>query len=241
MIKLFRTIRKQLLAENKTGKYLKYAIGEIVLVVIGILIALSINNWNETRKQKETTNSIYSIVKEDLMNDISVIDLFLKEYDEVRKPSFEAVLNNTLTKEDWLKNPDYISVMRGYKDFSINQRGSDLLKNQSNLTINTEQNLASEINTFYHQHMAEIDIAIDELTLEFTDNLKFQKNYDWFSPFLLHSKTEGVIAYVSNDPNAKNRITLYYMLFNIYADELRSFKKEAKELILKIDNKLNDN
>ena len=36
--------------KNKTGKYLKYAIGEIVLVVIGILIALSINNWNETRK-----------------------------------------------------------------------------------------------------------------------------------------------------------------------------------------------
>ena len=36
--------------ENKTGKYLKYAIGEIVLVVIGILIALQINNWNEERK-----------------------------------------------------------------------------------------------------------------------------------------------------------------------------------------------
>jgi len=36
--------------ENKTGKYLKYAIGEIILVVIGILIALSINNWNEGRK-----------------------------------------------------------------------------------------------------------------------------------------------------------------------------------------------
>jgi len=38
--------------ENKTGKYFKYAIGEIVLVVIGILIALSINNWNEARKEK---------------------------------------------------------------------------------------------------------------------------------------------------------------------------------------------
>ena len=45
MIKFFRKIRQQLLSEGKTGKYLKYAIGEIVLVVIGILIALSINNW----------------------------------------------------------------------------------------------------------------------------------------------------------------------------------------------------
>ncbi len=38
--------------QNKTGKYFKYAIGEIVLVVIGILIAISINNWNEHRKER---------------------------------------------------------------------------------------------------------------------------------------------------------------------------------------------
>ena len=50
MLKIFRRIRQNLLMENKTGKYLKYAIGEIVLVVIGILIALQINNWNEVRK-----------------------------------------------------------------------------------------------------------------------------------------------------------------------------------------------
>jgi len=50
MIKFFRKIRYDLMEKNKTGKYLKYAIGEIVLVVIGILIALQINNWNEERK-----------------------------------------------------------------------------------------------------------------------------------------------------------------------------------------------
>ena len=47
MIKFFRTIRKNLISEGKTVNYLKYAIGEIVLVIIGILIALQINNWNE--------------------------------------------------------------------------------------------------------------------------------------------------------------------------------------------------
>ena len=50
MIKFFRHIRQNLIMENKTGKYLKYAVGEIVLVVIGILIALQVNNWNENRK-----------------------------------------------------------------------------------------------------------------------------------------------------------------------------------------------
>lgn len=54
MIKFFRKIRYNLMETGKTGKYLKYAIGEIILVVIGILIALSINNWNEQKKENNT-------------------------------------------------------------------------------------------------------------------------------------------------------------------------------------------
>ena len=68
MIKFVRNVRKNLLMENKTGKYLKYAIGEIVLVVIGILIALQINNWNENRKdimkEKELEIALLSDFKE---------------------------------------------------------------------------------------------------------------------------------------------------------------------------------
>jgi hypothetical protein len=58
VIKFFRHIRQNLLMENRTGKYLKYAIGEIVLVVIGILIALQINNWNEQRKESAEEQKI---------------------------------------------------------------------------------------------------------------------------------------------------------------------------------------
>ena len=53
MIKFFRHIRRSLIQKNQMGKYFKYAIGEILLVVIGILIALQINNWNEDRKLKK--------------------------------------------------------------------------------------------------------------------------------------------------------------------------------------------
>ena len=65
MIKFFRHIRKNLLMENKTSKYFKYAIGEIALVMIGILLALQVNNWNENRK-KETLKDEYKVA---LIND----------------------------------------------------------------------------------------------------------------------------------------------------------------------------
>lgn len=69
MIKFFRNIRQKLLAEGKTTNYLKYAIGEIVLVVIGILIALQVNNWNESRKLQKLEVSYYENLYRDLQQD----------------------------------------------------------------------------------------------------------------------------------------------------------------------------
>jgi hypothetical protein len=66
MIKFFRKIRQKMLSENKVRQYLLYAIGEIILVVIGILIALQINNWNEGRK---ATNKLHNYTQK-LINDI---------------------------------------------------------------------------------------------------------------------------------------------------------------------------
>ncbi len=65
MIKFFRKIRQKTLTENKFSNYLLYAVGEIVLVVIGILLALQINNWNENRKLKlKEVSSIKNLVEE---------------------------------------------------------------------------------------------------------------------------------------------------------------------------------
>lgn len=67
MIKFFRNIRKKLLNEGKTTKYFSYAIGEIVLVVIGILLALQINNWNEHRKEEASKKKLMLNIKAELM------------------------------------------------------------------------------------------------------------------------------------------------------------------------------
>ncbi|BAO75372.1 DUF6090 family protein [Winogradskyella sp. PG-2] len=73
MIKFFRRIRQQLLSEKKFSKYLIYAIGEIILVVIGILIALQINNWNEKRKTNIQLKSALKSVYNDMVSDSVIL------------------------------------------------------------------------------------------------------------------------------------------------------------------------
>ena len=75
MIKFFRHIRQRLLSENKFSKYLLYAIGEIVLVVIGILIALQINNWNEERKEFRKSKALLEEFRRDLARDTAESNL----------------------------------------------------------------------------------------------------------------------------------------------------------------------
>ncbi len=106
MIKFFRKIRYDLMGKNKTGKYLKYAIGEIILVVVGILIALSINNWNENQKLKVKELSVYKELRSELtesrkdaLGDLSDI--------ERNQKSSSIVLNIIVSKKfnmDTLRN-----------------------------------------------------------------------------------------------------------------------------------------
>ena len=71
MLKFFRTIRRTLLSDNKTGKYLKYAIGEVILVMVGILLALQVNNWNEESKTNLAQNQLLTKLSEEITQDVS--------------------------------------------------------------------------------------------------------------------------------------------------------------------------
>lgn len=79
MIKFFRKIRQKVLSENRFSKYLIYAIGEIVLVVIGILIAVQINNWNEYNKQQKEEQRILINLKTDIVKDTLKLHYNIKE------------------------------------------------------------------------------------------------------------------------------------------------------------------
>ncbi len=79
MIKFFRKIRQNLLMDNKTGKYFKYAIGEIALVMIGILLALQVNNWNDNRNLENKTIRYL----ENLNTEVEANLVYIKKYTKI--------------------------------------------------------------------------------------------------------------------------------------------------------------
>ena len=77
MIKFFRKIRQRLLSQNRFSRYFVYAVGEILLVVIGILIALQVNNWNEERNQRQVELKYFYNLKNDLLADNESLNLLI--------------------------------------------------------------------------------------------------------------------------------------------------------------------
>jgi sensor domain CHASE-containing protein len=107
MIKFFRKIRQKMLTENKFSKYLLYACGEILLVVIGILIALSINNWNENQIEIKTINSylkkIESNVQQDLKMAQSLLEFRINNSAQCVKAS-EMLINRDFSDQATIQN-----------------------------------------------------------------------------------------------------------------------------------------
>ena len=99
MIKFFRKVRQNLLMENKTGKYFKYAIGEIILVIIGILIALQINNWKNYKTERETEKIILHEIQANLEYDFNDFEDNITHLKDKRTSSnalLKAIDNNSI-------------------------------------------------------------------------------------------------------------------------------------------------
>jgi hypothetical protein len=161
MIKFFRRIRQKLLTESKLspperrsriGKYLLYAIGEIILVVIGILIALQINNWNENRLKGRKEIQILKSFETQFQNDISQLDESLKFYEAASK-SIDIIIHHLEHKipyNDSLKLHFFLST-RFYGDSDLDNNVFESLKSIGvDLISNTD--IRDRIVKLYEDH-----------------------------------------------------------------------------------------
>jgi Zn-finger protein len=148
MIKFFRKIRQKLLSKGKTGMYLKYAVGEIILVVIGILIALQVNNANEQRKENEFEIKILNEITNNLQIDLEEIREDIDLMDDLNKAC--SNIKNYILIHD--KPNDslsyYSSILRVTPHFSPITSAYDLLKSR-NIGIIKNDSLRNEISFLY--------------------------------------------------------------------------------------------
>ncbi len=150
MIKFFRKIRHQLLSENKFSKYLFYAIGEIILVVIGILLALQINNWNEQRKGKAVEKEILIQFKEDLKGDIESIERVEYWIQKVIASS-KIVVTHLKGKRAWDDSlAIHFDLWNDFDQLSLNSVAISNLRSRG-VELITNQSLRNQIINLYDQ------------------------------------------------------------------------------------------
>lgn len=148
--------------KGNTGKYLKYAIGEIILVVIGILIALQINNWNENRKTKKLEAQIYKELKSDLLQTRNDIRNTISKHREIFKSSQQLVTDIYDKKSNSQKI--YESLTNSSVEFQIIPKTS-AFENLKNIGLNTLSNdsLRIAITNLYQLNLKRLD---DELGMK---------------------------------------------------------------------------
>jgi hypothetical protein len=150
MIKFFRKIRLDLMEKNKTGKYLKYAIGEIVLVVIGILFALQINNWNQQRVQNEEEQLALINLKQDFEFNYRTLDSILTETTKTIESQF-LMLNYTGNKINPKTEFEFntsLNSLTHFTDFFPRNGYLDDLLNSGSLGIIRNQNLRNKLSSW---------------------------------------------------------------------------------------------
>ena len=202
MIKFYRRIRKQLVSEENTSKYLKYAVGEILLVVLGILIALGINNWNEVRKnKKEETKSMKRILS-DLETEKLILESSKKQFKKSRKYLIDVVYNE--------KREGLDSIPYHFSPFIHLKSNSEYinLKSSGRLNLITNDKLRYRLVNFYeivynyYEEMSEFNkrLLYGGRAMEYFNNEFPTDTTNLINPKLVIQKLkEDKFKYIIND------------------------------------------
>jgi len=179
MLKFFRQIRHKMLSENRTSKYLLYAAGEILLVVIGILIALQINNWSESQKKDTQIKKTVLEIKANLKRDSSSITFALEQKKEDLAAQHRVIqhLEKGMPFNDQLsKDLGRVMLLR---DAHLVQNGYDILKGIGLEQINNAP-LMSHLLMYYDKNSFMMRQAMDYDKEEFINVLLpyLRKNFD---------------------------------------------------------------
>ena len=213
MIKFFRKIRQQLLSENKFSKYLIYAIGEIVLVVIGILIALQINNWNENRKARIKSVEYHTRLLDDLDRTITTSgnlnETAVKVLTSI-KHMIDVLDTKKIPDENDKQQIDYalIWILRFNYQFSEQSTFEEMKSNgEMGLIYNleTRNNLVN-----FHEYTVSVDAIFNRLGASITNNSTFKRHIlSEVDPITLNITNHYDLTDMANDKEFINELSQF--------------------------------
>jgi hypothetical protein len=213
MARFLRNIRQKFLIENRLTRYLVYAIGEIFLVVIGILIALQFNNRNSERKINQENARLVSDLEKGLETNQFLLERFtgrlytqdslmgllisgqITEENFRRNRLLNDIMANT-TQFAWLRDENILTILQKERDFDLSY--SQLLKLIKN----------------YKSRLDELDNSMEELNELANWNERIMaENFEWYSGTNREDQNKRTLYYL-NDPFYKNRLSLYRKKFS---------------------------
>ncbi|MFD2562298.1 DUF6090 family protein [Aquimarina rubra] len=218
-------------------KYLLYAIGEIILVVIGILIAVSINNANEVRKTKNKLKNILITYKEDLKIDTLQVGRSLVFLD-TRKKVFDQFLSDSVNIDMYKKNPTAMGLVLSYNPFELQQKGIRLLEKFE--SSGETDSLVTRILANHNAFDTLLKETHERIGADITDNMDYLKyNHPWVGDLLLRKldNPEMFEYYVSD--TYKARLAIHHMLvFGNLKPILEQYQKSAKDILDRIEKRV---
>ncbi|MBO3116109.1 hypothetical protein J4050_05085 [Winogradskyella sp. DF17] len=171
MIKFFRKIRYELMNQNKTTKYFKYAIGEIILVVIGILIALQINNWNQDRLNTKIETETLINLKQDL--DSALVQLNNKIFQNHTYRTYDSIAMELIQSKRTVSNDSMYKLLMTHiytPTFDPEVGTLNEIISTGKMDIIKSKGLRSHISS-WNRYMDELD-EVDKRLIYLDDNVK---------------------------------------------------------------------
>jgi len=241
MIKFFRKIRFNHMEKNKTGKYFKYAIGEIILVVIGILIALSINNWNESRKENSQLKIALKSVYNELVLDSLLIHNQLPDVNSKLKTNTDLITKvyaTTTNIDTLIKVMKNEFPMRWYASPAYNTNTFSNLKSTGGFDL-----LPTDIKKSLSKYYTAVEAGKDlnkELLNQYRNHLDdFVKHYNIIGRFYddnynnsyLYNSTWTNIDEKDFTPRVAVLLAAYQVLYGNAKGELETNQKNIKAIL----------
>ena len=242
MLTFFRQIRKGLLEGGATSKYLLYAISEIALVVIGMLIALQINNWNEKRQNKLKVDNLLLKIQKNIKSDLADINAITAFY-ATKDSLMYLVLGNKLTEEDY-QNPNsnhLHSLIFNGMDINLKNIGFTNLMRVQDIIPPQYESLLDQLYLQYNNHfnyVQDAENSFKDATGKFNDAL-FDK-YDWYSSEVATHLNAERTNYFLNNVRYKGMVKEYQSsAINNYLNFNLNYAKSASNTYDQISKLLN--